>query len=90
MAFAKYDKAKAIFLRRLGWKYKMISEFLGCSVVWCKQNLADVEVDKNLMFDFVSKYFHYIKYRADTEEYIVDDFIEAIHRELYVRGDYDE
>jgi len=45
----KYDKDKAIFLRKIGWEYSDIAEFLQCSESWCKLNLKGVEKDKELM-----------------------------------------
>lgn len=42
------DKVKAIELRLQGKTYKEISEELDCSLVWCKKNLKDVVVSKDL------------------------------------------
>ena len=45
----KVDKQKAIFLKKMGWDYQTISEFLGCSYAWCALNLRDVQRDRKLM-----------------------------------------
>jgi len=42
------DKTKAIELRKQGKQYSDISEILGCSLSWCKQNLKDVIVTKGM------------------------------------------
>jgi len=42
------DKTKAIELRKQGKQYSDISEILGCSLSWCKQNLKDVIVTKDM------------------------------------------
>ena len=49
MAFAKYDKEQAVFLRKIGWSYTDIAEYLGCSESWCKSRLLAVEKDTGLM-----------------------------------------
>lgn len=49
MAFAKYDKEQAIFLRKIGWSYKEISDFMNCSENWCKTRLSEVQKDVELM-----------------------------------------
>lgn len=49
MAKAKYDKDQAIFLRKIGWSYTDIAEYLGCSESWCKSRLLAVEKDTELM-----------------------------------------
>lgn len=42
------DKTKAIELRKQGKQYAEISEILGCSISWAKQNLKDVIVTKDM------------------------------------------
>ena len=42
------DKTKAIELRKQGKQYAEIVEILGCSLSWCKQNLKDVIVTKDM------------------------------------------
>lgn len=49
MAKAKYDKEQAIFLRKIGWSYTDIAEYLGCSESWCKSRLLAVQKDIELM-----------------------------------------
>lgn len=37
------DRNKAEALRREGMTYKQIAETIGCSEIWCKQNLKHVQ-----------------------------------------------
>lgn len=45
----KYDMQMGVYLRKLGWTHRCIAEFLGCSEIWCRQNLAGIEEDIELM-----------------------------------------
>lgn len=42
------DKVKAIELRKQGKQYAEIASILGCSISWCKNNLKDVVVTKEM------------------------------------------
>lgn len=39
----KFSKDEALVLRSKGCTYLEISELLGCSIDWCKKNLAGAE-----------------------------------------------
>ncbi len=50
MPFQKtVDRDTAMLLRRAGWSYKDIAEYVGCSEIWCKRVLNNIEKDKQLM-----------------------------------------
>jgi len=40
------DKVKAVELRQQGLNYKEIAQELGCSEIWCKKNLKDINKNK--------------------------------------------
>lgn len=42
----KYSVEQGVSLRREGKTHKEIAEILGCSVIWCKKNLSNVEQPK--------------------------------------------
>lgn len=45
----------------LGFTYKQIAEYLGCSVQWCAIHLNGVELDTDRMIDMFETY---------TEDYV--------------------
>jgi hypothetical protein len=61
MAKRTVNREKAKLMCSLGFTYKQIAEYLGCSVQWCAIHLNGVELDTDRMIDMFETY---------TEDYV--------------------
>lgn len=65
----KVNKEKAIFLKKMGWDYQTIAEFLDCSYQWCAINLSSVKRDRGLMKTTMFAMMPFINLDSITKEY---------------------
>lgn len=56
MGLRTVNRERAVLLRRLGWSYKQISKYIGCSEAWCAVHLNGVKPDDELMQEVLEYY----------------------------------
>jgi len=49
MGLRTVNRERAVLLRKLGWSYKQISKYIGCSEAWCAVHLSNIKPDDELM-----------------------------------------